>query len=93
MITYTDANKRQYMRMFFDGEDAEFCTTVISVLRIEKKYKILLRYRYVENLSDKEIAREMKLSPDYINKQINVALKVSYDALKHTPIRAFSTTE
>ena len=93
MISYTDANKRQYMRMFFDGEDKEFCESVISVLRLDKRYKTLLLYRYAQNLSDKEIARKLNLSPDYINKQMNAALKESYDSLKRTPLRAFLATK
>lgn len=90
---YTDAHKRQYMRMFFDGEDEDFCRSVISALRLDNKYKIFLNYRYVEHKSDKEIARLLALSPDYVNKQMNIALKESYEALKRTPYKAFSTTK
>ena len=93
MIGYSDANKRQYMRMFFDGETEDFCREVIMALRLESKYKIFLIYRYVEHKSDKEIARMLNLSPDYVNKQMNVSLKESYEALKHTPYKAFSTTK
>lgn len=90
---YTNADKRQYMRMFFDGEDADFCIAVIRALRLEQKYKILLTARYVEHKSDKEIAKSLALSPDYINKQMNIALQESYEALKRTPYKAFRTTE
>lgn len=93
MIGYSDANKRQYMRMFFDGETEDFSREVITALRLDNKYKLFLIYRYVEHKSDKEIARILNLSPDYVNKQMNVSLKESYEALKRTPYKAFSTTK
>ena len=90
---FSNSDKRKYMRMFFDGEDEDFCITVIRALRLEQKYKLLLLARYVEHKSDKEIARQLSLSPDYVNKQMNVALQESYEALKRTPYKAFSTTK
>lgn len=90
---YSNADKRQYMRMFFDGESEDFCRGVITALRLEQKYKEFLIYRYVEHKSDKQIAQILKLSPDYINKQMNLSLQESYEALKRTPYRAFCTTE
>lgn len=81
------------MRMFFDGEDEEFCRCVITALRLDNKYKLFLIYRYVDHKSDKEIARLLELSPDYVNKQMNTSLKESYEALKRTPYKAFITTK
>jgi DNA-directed RNA polymerase specialized sigma24 family protein len=79
--------------MFFDGEDEDFCRSVISALRLDNKYKTFLNYRYVEHQSDKEIARRLNISPDYVNKQMNLSLKESYEALKRTPYKAFITTK
>lgn len=93
MIGYTDKHKRQFMRMLFDDEAEQFCAELISILRLDKKYKTLLTSRYVEHKSDKEIARDLGLSPYYVNKQMNVALKESYEALKHIPNSAFETTK
>lgn len=90
---YSNADKRQYMRMFFDGEDSQFCREVITALRLENKYKNFLNYRYVEHKTDKEIARLLEISPDYVNKQMNLALQESYEALKRTPYKAFFCTK
>lgn len=92
-MTYSDNSKKEYMRMFFDNQPKDFCLYVIDGLKMNDESRNLLKLRYVENLSDKEIARKINLSHFYINKQINKALTEAYDALKHFQYNGFKTAK
>lgn len=82
---FTGKDKRQYMKMFFEGTSSEFCQMVIAKLRLSDWEKNLLWSRYVLHKSDKEIANtisEIPLSKDWINKEIAKTLETAYDSLK-----------
>lgn len=87
---YSDNSKKEYMRMFFDDQPADFCEYAINGMKLKEESRELLKLRYVDGKSDKMIAIFYRLSPDYINKQINKALIEAYDSLKHWQYNAFS---
>lgn len=83
--SFTAKDKRQYMKMFFEGTSSEFCRAVIIKLRLSDWERNLLCSRYVEHKSDKEIANTIStipLSKDWINKEIAKTLELAYDSLK-----------
>lgn len=87
---YSDNQKKEYMRMFFDDQPVEFCEYVINGMKLKEESRKLLTYRYVDGKTDKMIAQYYGLHPDHINKQINKALIEAYDSLKHWQYNAFS---
>lgn len=98
-MTYSDNKKKEYMRMFFNDQPSDFCESVLNKLKLKDENKRLLKYRYVSHETDKMIAiiyeKELKItiSPDRINKKINMALVEAYDALKHIEYNAFKATK
>lgn len=83
--SFSCKDKRQYMKMFFEGAPSKFCEEVINKLHLSDWETKLLFSRYVEHKSDKEIARSISsvpLSKDYINKEIAKSLEQAYDSLK-----------
>lgn len=89
---YSDNKKKEYMRMFFDDQPADFCERVLNGLKLSSNNRDLLKHRYVDGKSDKLIARYYNLSPDHINKLINKALVEAYDSLKHFQYNVYKTT-
>lgn len=90
---YSDNAKKEYMRMFFDDQPAEFCEYVIDGLKLKDVSQTLLKRRYVDGKTDKMIARYYGLSPDRVNKKINNALINAYDALKYWQYNAYKSTK
>lgn len=90
---YSDNKKKEYMRMFFDDQPSEFCEYTINRLKLKEDNKAILLLRYVDKLPDKVIARKYNLSPDRINKRINMALVDAYDSLKHSQYNDFKATK
>lgn len=88
---FTDNQKREYMRMFFEGQPKEYYTAILKRMRLTQQSRAYLTYRYVFAQSDKQIARALSLSWFYVNKQINKALVESYDALKNLSYQDFET--
>lgn len=95
MTSYSDKNKRDYMKMFFDDRPAEFCKFVIERLALNDFHSKLLIDRYVNLLSDKEIANNHnpKFHKDYVNKEIAKALVKAYDSLKTLQLSDFMTDQ
>lgn len=88
---FTDNQKREYMRMFFEGQPKEYYAAILKRMRLTQQARAYLLFRYVCGKSDKEVARDMGLSWFYVNKQINKALVESYDALKNLSYQDFET--
>lgn len=83
--SFSSKDKRQYMKMFFEGASSDFCEDVLLKLRLSDWELSLLFSRYVEHKSDKEIANtiaKVPLSKDWINKEIAKSLEKAYDSLK-----------
>lgn len=95
---YSDNKKKEYMRMFFDEQPSLFCENELNFLKLKDENRRLLKYRYVHHQTDKMIAisyqkeLNIKISPDRINKKINMALVEAYNALKHAEYNAFKAT-
>lgn len=83
--SFSSKDKRQYMKMFFEGASSEFCFEAIKKFRLGDWETSLLISRYAQHKSDKEIANtisDVPLSKDWINKEIAKSLEKAYDSLK-----------
>lgn len=90
---FTDNQKKEYMRMFFTGQPVEYYKAIIRRMRLTESSRAYLLFRYVCGKSDKEVARDMRLSWFYVNKKVNQALIESYDALKNLTYKDFEDSE